>query len=52
MALELLAAIERYLDVLRVERGLSVHTLGAYARDLQSFTDLLEDLDPAAVGRR
>ncbi len=49
MALELLAAIERYLDVLRVERGLSVHTLGAYARDLQSFTDLLEDLDPAAV---
>jgi integrase/recombinase XerD len=49
MALELLVAIERYLDVLRVERGLSVHTLGAYARDLQSFTDLLEDLDPAAV---
>ena len=49
MALELLTAIERYLDVLRVERGLSVHTLGAYARDLQSFTDLLEDLDPAAV---
>jgi len=49
MSLELLAGIERYLDVLRVERGLSPHTLAAYARDLQSFTDFLEDLDAAAV---
>ncbi|HNK44049.1 MAG TPA: site-specific tyrosine recombinase XerD [Pseudomonadota bacterium] len=47
--LDLLAAIERYLDVLRVERGLSAHTLSAYARDLQSFTDYLAEHDPQAA---
>ena len=46
MPLPLLSGIERYLDVLRVERGLSAHTLAAYARDLQGFTDFLEEHDP------
>lgn len=46
MPLPLLSALERYLDVLRVERGLSSHTLSAYARDLQSFTDFLDTHDP------
>lgn len=46
MPLPLLSGIERYLDVLRVERGLSAHTLAAYARDLQGFTDFLDEHDP------
>ncbi|MDP8905804.1 MAG: site-specific tyrosine recombinase XerD [Chloroflexota bacterium] len=34
---ELDAAIDAYLDYLRVERGLSAATIGAYASDLRSF---------------
>ena len=49
MPLPLLSAIERYLDVLRVERGLSSHTLSAYARDLQCFTDFLDEHDAHAA---
>lgn len=49
MPLPLLSAIERYLDVLRVERGLSSHTLSAYARDLQCFTDFLDEHEAQAA---
>lgn len=43
--------LEQYLSHLRIERGLSPHTLAAYERDLRRY--LLElsrqDVDPAAV---
>jgi integrase/recombinase XerD len=40
------AAVRRYLDHLTVERGLAVHTLEAYRRDLQRYAATL-----AAAGR-
>jgi integrase/recombinase XerD len=49
MALSLFAAVDQYLDSLRVERGLSRNTLAAYARDLARFQAFLESYDPAVV---
>ena len=43
------AAIDHYLDVLRVERGLAKNTLSAYARDLAGFADFCERYDAEAV---
>src|SRR5262249_37856281 len=40
-------AIDRYLDVLRVERGLSKNTLAAYASDLGRFYDFVAGYDAA-----
>lgn len=45
-------AVERYLDHLRVERGLSKNTVSAYGSDLAAFTRFAEELgvrDAAAV---
>ena len=44
--------VQTYLDHLRVERGLSVHTIAAYRRDLARYVDHLGGLgvdDPIAV---
>lgn len=41
----LFAAVDSYLDVLRVERGLAKNTLSAYARDLAGFTEFCERYD-------
>jgi len=44
--------IDRYLDSLIVERGLSHHTVVAYARDLARYTDWLADrgkLTPGSI---
>lgn len=46
--LSLSAAIDAYLDTLKLERGLSRNTLSAYARDLQTFTEFLETYDKDA----
>ncbi|MBV71971.1 MAG: site-specific tyrosine recombinase XerD [Myxococcales bacterium] len=47
------AAIDDYLDWLRVERGLSKNTLTAYQRDLLSFVSHLDDgLDLDGVGEQ
>ena len=35
-----------YLSVLKVERGLSPHTLAAYRRDLDQYMAFLEGSDP------
>jgi integrase/recombinase XerD len=43
------AAVDHYLDVLRVERGLSNNTLLAYARDLAGFVDFCERYDAEVV---
>ncbi|WP_373053757.1 tyrosine recombinase XerC [Thioalkalivibrio sp.] len=49
------AAVQAFLDHLRDERGLSVHTVSAYGRDLDrlraGFTGGWEDLDPAVLRR-
>ncbi|RMF24860.1 MAG: site-specific tyrosine recombinase XerD [Deltaproteobacteria bacterium] len=37
-------AVDRYLEHLAVERGLSRHTLEAYGRDLSSFVEFIERL--------
>ena len=42
-------AVDRYLDVLRVERGLAKNTLFAYSRDLAGFADFCERYDAEAV---
>jgi integrase/recombinase XerD len=47
--LTLTAAIDLYLDSLKVERGLSRNTLAAYSRDLLRFHKFLETYDAAAV---
>jgi integrase/recombinase XerD len=47
--LALSAAIDTYLDALKLERGLARNTLSAYSRDLQSFTEFLEGYDKAAL---
>lgn len=47
--LDLLAAIERYLDALRVERGMSINTIEAYERDLKAFAKHLAKDDPYAA---
>ncbi len=47
--LDLLSAIERYLDVLRVERGMSYNTLEAYERDLKVFARYLGEIDRFAL---
>ena len=44
--------VERYLDSLIVERGLSPHTVAAYSRDLARYTDWLADrgkLTPGSI---
>lgn len=38
-----------YLTVLRVERGLSPHTLGAYRRDLNQYLQFLDGAEPDTV---
>lgn len=43
------AAVDHYLDVLRVERGLAHNTLAAYGRDLAGFIDFCARYDDAAV---
>ena len=43
------AAVDAYLDFLRLERGLCRNTLTAYAKDLGSFGEFLEKYDPAAA---
>lgn len=49
------ATVQAFLDHLRDERGLSVHTVSAYGRDLDrlraGFTGDWEDLDPAVLRR-
>ena len=47
--MNLLAAIERYLDTLRAERGLSTNTLEAYATDLQQFFAFVTEQDEAVA---
>ncbi len=47
--LSLFAAIDLYLESLRVERGLSRNTLSAYARDLGRFLEFLQEKDADAV---
>lgn len=47
--------VDAYLDHLRVERGLSAHTVGAYGRDLSKFVEFARDqevTDPGAVDLR
>lgn len=34
--------VRSYLDFLRIERGLSVHTISAYKRDLEKFSAFLD----------
>lgn len=46
LVLSLTAAVDQYLDVLRVERGLSKNTLLAYSRDLAAFAGFLEAQQP------
>src|SRR5699024_11364360 len=43
--------LEQYLSHLRIERGLSPHTLAAYERDLRRYLRELsrQDVDPAAA---
>ncbi|MCL2324419.1 MAG: site-specific tyrosine recombinase XerD [Actinomycetia bacterium] len=41
--MELSVALKEYLAHLRVERGLSPHTLAAYERDLRDYRDFLEE---------
>ena len=48
LPLSLFGAIDQYLDVLRVERGLSANTLAAYSRDLGAFLEFVERYDPEA----
>ena len=45
------AEAERFLDHLTVERGLSVHTLEAYRRDLNRYVDFLRHRDVDDLGR-
>ncbi|GIG39410.1 site-specific tyrosine recombinase XerD [Cellulomonas phragmiteti] len=55
MADRLTAALEGYLAHLAVERGLAVHTLAAYRRDLTRYVDHLRAsgrTDPAQVTER
>jgi integrase/recombinase XerD len=52
--LPLSLAVDGYLDVLKIERGLAKNSLLAYARDLAHFADFLSRYDAAAaddVGR-
>ena len=42
-SIDLDRAVDLYLDHLKVERGLSVHTLDGYGRDLGKFLTLLAD---------
>ena len=43
--------LEQYLSHLRIERGLSAHTIDAYRRDLERYlADLArQEIDPSAV---
>lgn len=38
-------AVQRYLDYIRIERGLSDNTIQAYGRDLSALSDWLHDQD-------
>jgi len=48
-ALALALAVDGYLDVLKIERGLAKNSLLAYARDLAQFADFLQEYDAAAL---
>ena len=43
MAIQCNVAIATYLDHLRIERGLSAHSITGYARDLAKFENYLND---------
>lgn len=47
-AWSLASAVDGYLDVLKLERGLAKNSLLAYARDLAHFADFLQRYDAAA----
>ena len=42
-------AVERYLDHVRVERGLSAHTVSAYGSDLSGFVRFAEEQGVRAI---
>ncbi len=44
---ELSSAVVEYLGSLRVERGLSAHTVAAYRRDLHQYLTFLDGRDPS-----
>jgi integrase/recombinase XerD len=50
MADELTGAVDRYLDHLTVERGLSDHTVAAYRRDLRRYVGFLHERGIDALG--
>ena len=54
MAIQCNVAIATYLDHLRIERGLSAHSITGYARDLAKFENYLNDkaLSFASVNER
>ena len=43
-------AVRRYLDHLAVERGLAAHTLAAYRRDLQRYTQVMAARGRSEIG--
>lgn len=50
MAIQCNVAIATYLDHLRIERGLSAHSITSYARDLAKFENYLNDKALSFVG--
>ncbi len=54
MAIQCNVAIATYLDHLRIERGLSAHSITSYARDLAKFENYLNDkaLSFASISER
>ena len=42
--------VERFLNFLTVEKGLSLNTLGSYRSDIQKFRDFLDKLDKDITG--
>ena len=43
--------IQRFLDHLTIERGLSGHTVAAYRRDLERYATFLRDYDGNSLHR-